>query len=268
MILTKRSHSQLFPTSFFFFSFYFFLWIFEINEVDGISPALQCCHNWHFYFFGGQPFMIWRGQWKRQKYYKKLVSSWYFNYSYSNPNFGEQTDRYCSIWDHCAYLSNSEVSSCSSSSFFLRAESVLSRRDPGTWNKSSSSSWRAPPRSTGSSNSFSASAITTWDAGSCIPSSKKCELCHGKSYLKIFVIVIPKEGLAGGAPVPPILLWIWHQLLPANPSFGMTTTKILRQIFSWHSLCVMFVYLLVLFQLFETNSVVQMYSKSATYSSM
>ena len=33
------------------------------------------------------------------------------------------------------------------------------------------------------------------------------ELCHGKTDLKIFVIVIPKEGLAG-----------------ANPSFRMTPT--------------------------------------------
>ena len=37
------------------------------------------------------------------------------------------------------------------------------------------------------------------------------ELCHEKICLKIFVIVIPKEGLAGG----------WG---PANPSFGMTLT--------------------------------------------
>ena len=30
------------------------------------------------------------------------------------------------------------------------------------------------------------------------------EVCHGKTDLKVFVLVIPKEGLAGGAP--PIIL--------------------------------------------------------------
>ncbi len=35
------------------------------------------------------------------------------------------------------------------------------------------------------------------------------ELCHEKTNLKIFVVVIPKEGLVGGA---------------ANPSFDMTPT--------------------------------------------
>ncbi len=39
---------------------------------------------------------------------------------------------------------------------------------------------------------------------------RQYELCHEKTDLKIFVIVIPKDGLAG------------------NPSFGMTTTKIIK----------------------------------------
>ena len=34
------------------------------------------------------------------------------------------------------------------------------------------------------------------------------EVCHEKMCFKIFVVVIPKEGLAGGAP--PILLWVWR----------------------------------------------------------
>ena len=34
------------------------------------------------------------------------------------------------------------------------------------------------------------------------------ELCHGKTSLKIFVVVIPKEGLAGG--VPSIILLVLH----------------------------------------------------------
>ncbi len=32
------------------------------------------------------------------------------------------------------------------------------------------------------------------------------ELCRGKMCLKIFVVVIPKEGLAGGAPPIPLLV--------------------------------------------------------------
>ncbi len=68
--------------------------------------------------------------------------------------------------------------------------------------------------------------------------------------LKIFVVVLPKEGLAGR--VPPTLLLLWHQLYniesvnntayiqfysqySANPSFGMTTTKILRCDLAWCS---------------------------------
>ena len=64
------------------------------------------------------------------------------------------------------------------------------------------------------------------------------ELCHGKTCLKVFVVVIPKAGLADGA--------LWHRLhdiicessrvqLPANPSLGVTTTKFLRHDFPWHS---------------------------------
>ncbi len=43
--------------------------------------------------------------------------------------------------------------------------------------------------------------------------------CHGKTCLKVFVVVVPKEGLAG--PIPkegltggalPILLLVWHRL--------------------------------------------------------
>ena len=83
------------------------------------------------------------------------------------------------------------------------------------------------------------------------------EMCHGKTELKVFVVVIPKEGLTGRAPS--IFLLLWHQLqniiyegsnvkfysrrhtqrriggaLPAHPSLGMTTTKILRHVFPWH----------------------------------
>ena len=79
-----------------------------------------------------------------------------------------------------------------------------------------------------------------------------------KRCLNIFVVVIPKEGLTGGAQ--PILILVWHRLQniiyegssiqfyswcctqrriggcpPANPSLGTTTTKIVRHIFSWHS---------------------------------
>ncbi len=35
--------------------------------------------------------------------------------------------------------------------------------------------------------------------------------CHGKTCLKIFVVVIPKEGLAGDAPPIPLLVWHWLQ---------------------------------------------------------
>ncbi len=94
------------------------------------------------------------------------------------------------------------------------------------------------------------------------------EPSHGKMCLKIFVIVIPKEGLAGWTP--PILLLVWHRLQnrickgsfhnfivsgiskeiysrchiqrriggaqPTNPSLGMTTIEILRPVFAWHTL--------------------------------
>ncbi len=78
------------------------------------------------------------------------------------------------------------------------------------------------------------------------------ELCHETMCLKIFVVVIPKEGLVGRAP--PTLLLVWHPLrniilenrrvrlysschtqrricgsLPANHSLGITTTKILHK---------------------------------------
>ena len=74
--------------------------------------------------------------------------------------------------------------------------------------------------------------------------------------LKVFVIVIPKEGLAGWGPASPSLgmtrtikyycLFRLYSVVgvipkeglvgpqPANPSFGMTTTKMLRSVFSWH----------------------------------
>ncbi len=42
-------------------------------------------------------------------------------------------------------------------------------------------------------------------------------LCHGKTCLNIFVVVVPKEGLAGGGS--------------ANPSIGMTPP---RQSFFWY----------------------------------
>ena len=86
--------------------------------------------------------------------------------------------------------------------------------------------------------------------------------CQGnvKTHLKVFFIVLPKEGLAGWDPkkdwlagAPQILLWVWYRLQniiyegsrvvifysrwhtkrrigrapPANPSFGMTMTKTL-----------------------------------------
>ncbi len=66
------------------------------------------------------------------------------------------------------------------------------------------------------------------------------EVCHEKTDLKVFVIVIPKEGLARMAT--PILLLVWHQLfriwlcwhlrlysqkVSVVPTtwYGMTTTK-------------------------------------------
>ncbi len=84
------------------------------------------------------------------------------------------------------------------------------------------------------------------------------DLCHGKMCQDL-CCCIPKEGLVGGAR--PILLLVWkHRLeniickdsrvqlysqchtqrridgaLPANPSLGMTKTKILRHIFQWQS---------------------------------
>ncbi len=88
----------------------------------------------------------------------------------------------------------------------------------------------------------------------------KYEAPHEKTDLKIFVIVIPKERLAGKAP--PILLLVWHRLLIYNlqPSqiifysrcsqiifyspchtkrrIGLTTTKVcFRSVFSWRASC-------------------------------
>ncbi len=80
---------------------------------------------------------------------------------------------------------------------------------------------------------------------------------HRKTDLKIFVVVIPREGLVGG----PRQSFFWYDTDykiyfvkiadykskvsvipkeglagPANPSFGRTTTKILRSVFPWHRL--------------------------------
>ncbi len=69
-----------------------------------------------------------------------------------------------------------------------------------------------------------------------------CERRHAKMDIKIFVVLIPKEGLACMT-----LVIVYNQcrqqntillvavipkegLVPAYPSFGMTTTKILRPI--------------------------------------
>ncbi len=48
-----------------------------------------------------------------------------------------------------------------------------------------------------------------------------------QSSLKIFVVVIPKEGLVGGT----LLI---DRAPPTNPCFGMTTAKILRHVFAAH----------------------------------
>ena len=101
------------------------------------------------------------------------------------------------------------------------------------------------------------------------------ELCHTQAGLKIFLIVIPREGLDGTSPVKPsfgltpttltielyssqlmfyiqyhddyrIVLWLYViifvvlqkclvGLVPVRPSFCMTMTKILRAVFVWHS---------------------------------
>ncbi len=102
------------------------------------------------------------------------------------------------------------------------------------------------------------------------------ESCHGKTCLAIFVVVIPKEGLAGGDPPILLLDLVWHWLQnitcessrvqfyswchtqrrisgapPANPSLSMTT-KILRYDFPWHgsiSLIECFVTTFILFSL-------------------
>ena len=76
---------------------------------------------------------------------------------------------------------------------------------------------------------------------------------HEKTDLKVFVVVIPKEGWARVAA--PILLLVWHRLwenivydgsrvkfwkvgvmrMRTHPSFGMKTTKTLRSLLSWHA---------------------------------
>ncbi len=45
----------------------------------------------------------------------------------------------------------------------------------------------------------------------CLNVSKLSDTCHEKTDLKVFVVVIPKEGWA--REVAPILLWVWHWLL-------------------------------------------------------
>ena len=69
--------------------------------------------------------------------------------------------------------------------------------------------------------------------------------------LKIFVIVVPREGLAAWAP--PILLCVKAVIFtsidgvisilkegfpPGNPYFGVTTTQIIKDAFLWHTICV------------------------------
>ena len=85
--------------------------------------------------------------------------------------------------------------------------------------------------------------------------SEFIELCHTKTGLKIFVVVIPKEGLSYTSPALSSCLWYvfvnvrWYcgvpdtshvcdmcfnfGVMPANHSFGMTTTKILRPVLAW-----------------------------------
>ncbi len=82
-----------------------------------------------------------------------------------------------------------------------------------------------------------------------------CDACHEKTDLKVFVVVIPKEGWAHMAA--PILLLVWHPLfriglcwhhrLYSRKSWchakrrmdaaNMTTTKTLRSVFSWCMSC-------------------------------
>ena len=88
-----------------------------------------------------------------------------------------------------------------------------------------------------------------------------CDARHEKTDLKVFVIDIPKEGWARMAA--PSLLLVWQRLFRiwvfwlhrsyslkvsvvpkegwarpcAHPSFGLTTTKTLRSVFSWHASC-------------------------------
>ncbi len=83
------------------------------------------------------------------------------------------------------------------------------------------------------------------------------ELRHGNTGLKIFVVLIPEEGLAATSPnqsfcwygtdYGTLLLYRLYfivgvkpkegmgELMPARSSFCMTTTKILRPVLTWHS---------------------------------
>ncbi len=72
---------------------------------------------------------------------------------------------------------------------------------------------------------------------------------HKKTDLKVFVVVIPKEGLGPANPSLNIISEgsrvIFYSRChtqrriggapPANPSLGMAMTKTLRSVFSWHA---------------------------------
>ena len=87
-------------------------------------------------------------------------------------------------------------------------------------------------------------------------------VCRKNVSLKVFVIVIPKEGLADGAPPILLLVWLWlynliccnvfpvvhaisrcqcHTKIRIDPApsakflFSMTTTKNFEDMFLWHS---------------------------------
>ena len=73
-----------------------------------------------------------------------------------------------------------------------------------------------------------------------------CDARHEKTNLKEFVIVIPKEGWApdfSEYDSADIIDYILEKLVSykkkdatcAHPSFGITTTKTLRSVFSWHA---------------------------------
>ncbi len=52
------------------------------------------------------------------------------------------------------------------------------------------------------------------------------ETRHSKTGLKIFAFFMPNEGLAG--------------MVPAKPSFGITTTKVLKSVLAWGNSYVLF----------------------------